>query len=97
MEEKADRMLNEANATAELNTQASNEDIANKYLAGGSASWTMSWPASRPRSAWKSSRSRQRLKGCAVRIRMPHMRMPGPSIRVPAFLVPPWRSLWLAG
>ena len=38
MEEKADRMLNEANATAELNTQASNEDIANKYLAGGSAS-----------------------------------------------------------
>lgn len=27
MEEKADRMLNEANATAELNTQASNEDI----------------------------------------------------------------------
>ena len=38
MEEKADRMLNEANATAELNTQASNEDIANKYLAGGSTS-----------------------------------------------------------
>ena len=38
MEEKADRMLNEANATAELNTQASNEDIANKDLAGGSAS-----------------------------------------------------------
>ncbi len=38
MEEKADRMLNEANATAELNTQASNEDIANKYLAGGSMS-----------------------------------------------------------
>ena len=38
MEEKADRMLNEANATAELNTQASNEDIANKYLAVGSAS-----------------------------------------------------------
>ncbi|AFI63472.1 phage-shock protein [Bifidobacterium animalis subsp. animalis MCC 1489] len=38
MEEKADRMLNEANATAELNTQATNEDIANKYLSGGSAS-----------------------------------------------------------
>ncbi len=38
MDEKADRMLNEANATAELNTQASNEDIANMYLAGGSAS-----------------------------------------------------------
>lgn len=38
MEEKADRMLNEANAIAELNTQATNEDIANKYLSGGSAS-----------------------------------------------------------
>ena len=38
MEEKADRMLNEANATAELNTQASNEDIANKDRAGGSTS-----------------------------------------------------------
>lgn len=37
MEQKADRMLNEANAMAELNTQASNEDIAEKYLAGGTA------------------------------------------------------------
>lgn len=38
MEAKADRMLNEANAMAELNTQSSNEDLANKYLAGGDAS-----------------------------------------------------------
>ncbi|KFI61980.1 PspA/IM30 family protein [Bifidobacterium cuniculi] len=38
MEAKADQMLGEANAMADLNSQGDKEDLANKYLAGGSAS-----------------------------------------------------------
>lgn len=38
MEDKADRMLNEANAMAELNNNSDNQDIADKYLSGGTES-----------------------------------------------------------